>query len=181
MPYFGDVIANPNISARGVGKPGYCTLCSISDDKTRKALTKQYQQGNKAPSINAWLLANIGKGFDRRTIYSHRQHIKSPKDRLVGAVVARQASDPSLPQQVTEDEFLQRIIDAAAANLATSPESVTIDQGIKAASTKLGAKASNRAGMTVLFATLTAIPEGPPTLLLQDGSIEGEVVEVPEP
>ncbi len=172
------MVANPAISTAGFGKPGYCLLCSLKDEKTRKALTKQYQAGHKSPVINQWLFDNIGKGVDRRTIYSHGAHIKSPKDRLVGAVTARQASDPSLPQSVSEDEFLQRVMDAAAMNLASNPESVSVDQGIKAASAKLSAKTSNRAGLQALFVTLTAIPSGRPQLMLSDGTIDGEVVEV---
>lgn len=178
MPYVAHNAANPNISNRGVGKPGYCLVCDGLN--TRPDLRKKANAvfaNQKAPAIIDWLDQNLGIRPDRRVVYNHKGHIAHPSDRLVSQVQAQRAKG-TLPAQVSEDEYLDAVLAAAMQRVVDEPEAVTIDQGLKAAAAKTAAKASRGGGISTLVIALTRPLEGIPTLLLGDGSIEGDYTEV---
>lgn len=177
MGYKSEFVANPNISTKGYGKPGWCALCSLSDE-FRKPLTRLFREDQKAPAINEWLTRNVGKPFDRRVIYNHREHVRHPRDRVVNAVQRQQAKG-TLPASVTEEEYMDAVLAAAMQRVIDDPESVTIDQGIKVATAKAAAKASRGGAQVTLQIALTRPLEGTPALLIGDGSIEGDYSEVP--
>lgn len=171
-------MGNDSYSTRGVGKAGFCGLCALRDQKVSKALANLYFRKLKAPAINAWLLEQTGKAWDRRVIYRHAGHVRHPKDRIVSAISARQKRDGTLPQEVSEEQFLRSIVSAASHNLETDPESVTTDQGIKASAALMQARANRQHGISVLVMTLTRGLDATPLLLRGgDDVIEGEVVE----
>lgn len=62
----------------------------------------------------------------RQTIYNHRAHITDPKVTFVEEARKK----PVI--KVSNDDFLQAVIDAAANRVVEDPDSVTIEQGLKA-------------------------------------------------
>jgi len=175
----GHLTANPFISAKGRGKPGYCSLCALLDPKVQKGLTQLYREGRKTPLINDWLEANVGKRWDRRVITAHgKDHISHPRDRIVSAVERRQ-SQGTLPANVSEDDFQRAVVAAAHQRLLDEPDAITIDQGLKAAAAMQAAKQSRQSGINVLVMTLTRGLDSTPMLLRSgEDAIEGEVVEI---
>jgi len=179
LTYKAEFSSNPNISTKGFGKPGFCSICAIrpDDKKFQKALTSLYREQQSASKINDFLVTNIGKPSDRRVIYRHREHITHPRDRLVGSIASRQVQD-GLPADTTEEQLQQAIINAAYARVVAEPDAVTIDQGLKAAGLKQQAKQSRQAGINMLVQIFAQPLAGVPELLrLGDGIEEGEYVE----
>lgn len=178
MPYIAHNVRNPNVSNRGVGRPGYCLCCDTLNTRPdkRKAANAVFAN-NKAPAIIEWLDQNLGIRPDRRTIYNHKAHMADPKDRLVSQVSAQRAKG-TLPSQVSEEEYLDAVLAAAMQRVVDDPEAVTIDQGLKAAAAKTAAKASRAGAQITLQIALTRPLETTPALLLGDGSVEGEYTEV---
>lgn len=180
MPYKAHIVRNPNMTGRGVGKPGYCSLCDLTN--TRPDLRKTVNAlfvNQKAPAITRWLEANVDMAPDRRTIYNHKKHVANPKDRLVSQVQAQRAKG-TLPATVTEEQYLDAVLAAAMARVVEEPESVTIDQGLKAAAAKTAAKQSRAGGILVLQLALSQPLTERPSLLIGDGSIEGDYSELVE-
>ena len=179
MPYKAHIVRNPNMTGRGLGKPGYCSLCDLVNTRPdiRKTVNALFVN-QKAPAITAWLEANVGMAPDRRTIYNHKKHVANPKDRLVSQVAAQRAKG-TLPATVSEDQYLDAVLAAAMARVVEEPESVTIDQGLKAAAAKTAARQSRAGAQITLQFALTQPLTGPPALLVGDGSIEGDYSEVP--
>ena len=179
MGYKLPVVRNPNLSGKGYGKPGYCVICDAVNTKPelRKTVNALFVN-QKAPAITAWLEANVDMKPDRRTVYSHKKHVLNPKDRLVSQVAAQRAKG-TLPATVSEDQYLDAVLAAAMARVVEEPESVTIDQGLKAAAAKTAARQSRAGAQITLQFALTQPLTGPPALLVGDGSIEGDYSEVP--
>lgn len=186
MGYKTPVIRNPNLSGKGYGRPGYCLICDALN--TRPELRKQANAvfvNSKAPAITAWLDQNLGMKPDRRTVYAHKGtkslpgHVQNPKDRLVSQVAAQRAKG-TLPASVSEDQYLDAVLAAAMARVVEEPESVTIDQGLKAAAAKTAAKQSRAGAQITLQFALTQPLTTVPTLLVGDGSIEGDYSELVE-
>lgn len=186
MGYKTPVIRNPNLSGKGYGRPGYCVICDALN--TRPELRKKANAvfvNSKAPAITAWLSENLGMTPDRRTVYNHKGtktlpgHVTNPKDRLVSQVQAQRAKG-TLPATVTEEQYLDAVLAAAMARVVEEPESVTIDQGLKAAAAKTAAKQSRAGAQITLQFALTQPLTVTPTLLVGDGSIEGDYSELVE-
>lgn len=132
---------------------------------------------SKAPAITAWLETNAGMKPDRRTVYNHKGHIAHPKDKLVSQVAAQRAQG-TLPAKASEEEYLDAVLAAAMQVVIDNPDSVTIEHGLKAASARMAAKASRQGQTISLTLALTKPLETTPTLLVGDGSIDGEYSEV---
>lgn len=180
MPYKAHIVRNPNMTGKGLGKPGYCSLCDLTN--TRPDLRKTVNAlfvNQKAPAITQWLEANVDMAPDRRTIYNHKKHVQNPKDRLVSQVAAQRAKG-TLPAKVTDDEYWDAVLAAAMQQVVENPESVTIEHGLKAAAARSAAKATRAGAQITLQFALTQPLTEPPALLVGDGSIEGDYSELVE-
>lgn len=178
MPYKAHINRNENLSGRGYGRPGYCLACDALN--TRPELRKQANAvfaNQKAPTIIDWLDEKLGIRPDRRTVYNHKKHITNPKDRLVSQVAAQRAQG-TLPAKASEEEYIDAVLAAAMQVVIDNPESVTIEHGLKAASARMAAKASRQGQTISLTLALTKPLETTPTLLVGDGSIDGDYSEV---
>lgn len=116
-----------------MGRQGYCKLCSFDDPDVQFDFDKAVRAGWTPKKLNVWLESKDLKPVDRLTVYKHREHVASPKDRMVSAVAKHQAEQGVVPAKVSEEEYLEAIVSAAAMRLQADPGAVTIDQGIKAA------------------------------------------------
>lgn len=150
----------------GQGKPGYCKLCSFANvdlqaEFDRRVLVWTPKQ------LNEWLEERDTPRVSRPTIYNHREHVRNPKDRLVNAVERHRQEQGVQPATVSEEDFLQAIINVGAQRVAENPEEVTIDQALKAAQIR-GNLAKKGNDINVLVAIMT---EG----VSQIPTIEGEV------
>lgn len=171
------------MATAGVGKPGYCKLCSMQDPRDQDELDRRTglrEEGKYVYSpdkLNAWLEergiteAN-GRTLkaNRQTWYSHRNHVMHPRDRIVSAVAKRTLEHGVQPSQVSEDEFLDSLIKIGNSKIAADPDAVTIDQALKAVQIKKNAGA-RKDGHQTLVAIFTGTREMSPDVF------EGEVVE----
>ena len=82
------------------------------------------------------------------------------------------------PRETSDEEFLDAIIAAGMSRVRDDPDSVTIDQTLKAVGIRQQARSSKQGGIAILVATLTKPLEGPLSLELPAGIIDGEAVEV---
>lgn len=158
------------ITKSGQGKQGYCKLCSFDDPRLQDEFDKRVLDYTPK-KLNDWLAGKV-EGFkpvNRQTIYSHRDHVRHPKDRLVRAVQKRTMEHGVQKQRVSEQEFLDAVIKYGQANAEADPESITIDHALKAASLKMQSRQKGQAHQT-----LVAIITGN----VDDTVIEGEVKEV---
>jgi len=103
---------------------GFCKLCS-SD--LSKEINRRLARGESRAQVRDWLAAKDFK-VSLPTLTSHRQHITDPKTTLVDD--ARR--NPAI-KRVTSTDFLQAVVDMAAANIENSPQDVPLGAGIKAA------------------------------------------------
>lgn len=167
------------VDRAGYGKPGWCSVCAALNKhpELKKPHDRLLFEGVKSTAFNDWLQANLGVQVNRRTFYSHRDHSKNPKDRIVSQV-QRQQQQGVIPAHATDEELTDAIVAAALARVAADPSAVTIDQGLKAASLRQQARQSKQGGIAILIATLTKPLDAPLSLALPDGIIEGEAVEV---
>ena len=102
-------------------------------------------------------------GVPRQRVASHRNHIASPKDRLVTAVTKRQMQG-TLPQVTTEAQFTDAVLSLAQHNMMADPNAVTIDHGLRAAQIKATEKANKSASINVLIGFINggiSIPNAP--------------------
>lgn len=170
----------------GVGKPGYCKLCSLDDPKVQDEFDKRVGifrtegEGEDTKRVyeytprklNDWLARRV-EGFQdvsRNTIYSHREHVMNPKDRLIGAVQKRQLEGGIQPQMTSEEDFLDAVIALGQQKALADPEAVSIDHALKA--TQIKRQSSKGGTQQVLIQLLTG--RRPPDVPF----IEGEAKEV---
>lgn len=155
----------------GAGRPGYCKLCSFDDPKLQDEFDKRVLDYTPR-QLNDWMKTKIvgHKPIARQTIYSHREHVKSPEDRVVQATKRRDLIHGKQPQRTSESEFLDAVIALGHENALMDPEAVTVDQALKATQIKQAAKAKGDAHQTLIaIFTGNYAPES---------VIEGEVKEV---
>lgn len=154
----------------GRGKQGYCKLCSLEPVELQDNFDKRVLDYTPK-QLNEWLADRIEdhKPVNRQTVYSHRDHVRHPKDRMVRAVQKRAMEHGVQKQRVSEQEFLDAVVAIGEQKAAADPDSVTIDHALKAASLKMQSKQKGQAHQT-----LVAIFSGN----REPDVIEGEVTEV---
>jgi hypothetical protein len=166
------VSALAKIVKAGAGKQGYCKLCSFDDPKVQDEFDKRVLDYTPK-KLNAWLATKVAghKPVSRGTIYSHREHVRAPEDRVVQASQRRDMVHGKQPRRTSESEFLDAVISLGHANALADPEAVTVDQALKATQIKQSAKAKGDAHQ-VLVQIMTG------NYVASEGVIEGEAKEV---
>lgn len=156
----------------GAGRQGYCKLCSFSDPKLQDEFDKRVLDYSPR-QLNDWLKTRIQdhKPITRQTVYSHRQHVMAPEDRVVQAVQKRALTHGTQPRRTSESEFLDAVISLGHQNALDDPGAVTVDQALKATQIKQSAKAKGDAHQ-VLVQIMTG------NYVASEGVIEGETKEV---
>jgi hypothetical protein len=152
----------------GYGQSGYCKVCA---SELKAEINKRLKRGETYPAIMAWAKS---KGFpiSKPTLIKHKQHITDPKTTFVEEARKR----PEI-KRVTHTEFLQSVVDTAAAKVAESPDEVTLDHGLRAAQALGAQKDRTSDAINVLVLALTGNLR--PQISTQDDVIEGDYRVVP--
>lgn len=140
------VINLPVHTKAGYGKTGYCKIC---DSPYAHQVNLLLQKKLTYPQISA-ALEPFEFRFNRGTLRNHKTHSTDPKTTFVRAA----QKNPAL-SEVSNEEYLRQVRNAAAANVAANPEAVTVDQGIKAAQVMMQDRNTRDALGIVLMKTLT--------------------------
>jgi hypothetical protein len=179
VPYKGDVNRNPNLSGANYGKIGYCKFCDLLNNRPdlRKPFMALVANGRYSKSTREWISQRMEMVPDRKTFYAHKDHSANGKDRLVSQVAAQRAKGV-MPAKASAEDFLDAVVALGLQRAIDDPESITIDQALKAATAQMSAKAQRGGAQVTLNIALTTPLASEPSLLLGDGSIEGEVTEI---
>lgn len=146
----------------GGGKPGYCKIC---DSPFTFQIDHLLNKGQNAAQILR-ALEPFDFRFDRATLRKHKAHSSDPMTTFV-----KQAEKVGAIRQVSSQEYLQAVQEAAAVNVSTRPETVTVDQGINAAKVLLQDRNQRDSLKIVLMKTMTG---------RRDELIEADWTEVKE-
>lgn len=179
MPYKADVNRNDNLTGKGFGKPGYCIFCDALNTRPelRKPFSALVAAGRYSKSTREWISQRMEMVPDRKTFYAHKDHSANGKDRLVSQVAAQRAKGV-MPAKASAEDFLDAVVALGLQRAIDDPESITIDQALKAATAQMSAKAARGGAQVTLNIALTTPLETTPRLLLGDGTIEGDVTEI---
>ena len=152
-------------SKAGYGQVGYCRIC---DSELKGEVNKRLNRGDTIVSIERYL---SGKEYpvSQPTIRKHREHVTSPKTTFVEK--ARQ--NPALRRGITTNDFLQTLVEIGATRAAEAPESVSLDQSIRAAQIIEGRKDKQVDALVTIARMLMGQAPRPEI-------IEGEYFEVKE-
>jgi len=149
----------------GYGNPGYCRVCA---SELKGEVNKRLNRGDTIVSIERYL-KDREYPVSQPTIRKHREHITSPKTTFVEK--ARQ--NPAIRRGITTNDFLQTLVEIGATRAAEAPESVSLDQSIRAAQIIEGRKDKQVDALVTIARMLMGQAPRPEI-------IEGEYVEVKE-
>ena len=152
---------------------GYCRFCDVKnfENVTEQDTVDARIRDMGVGKFNEWARARGMKGTSPHTFYAHRQHILNPQDRIVSAVEKRQREGGVQPARTTHDEFLQSLVSIGAAKVAADPDSVTVDQALKAAKIQADREKKGQGNQVLIQLFTGGAPSEGPTI------IEGEVSE----
>ena len=134
---------------------GACKLCG---SPFAKEINKRLKDGASGSQIVQWLQT---KQFTvtRQTVATHKKHITDPKQTFVEEA----RKNPAI-KNVTNDDFLAAVVDAAAARVTSDPDSVTIEQGLKAVSVR---EARRDKGINIFLAVAQLVTQREPIELIE--------------
>lgn len=135
--------------------PGLSTCKICSHPEAHRFIKGAKEGGKKGTGWNAAEANEAAKVFNfkftRQTWYAHVAHLGSAEERVVEA--ARRASRPDLvPTRTTNATFLETIRDIAMTRALADPESVTVDQALKAVAILEGKKEKGQDSLAILVA-----------------------------
>lgn len=144
---------------------GRCKCCAWEHVKE---LNRRLANDEALTALAAWA---DGRGFKvtRQKLADHKAHITDPRQTFV----ENARRNPAIKAGVTNDEFLQAVIDVAAQKAAEDPDSIGIAHGLKAVQIREARKEKQLNVLLVLAERLTALPTQPTEV------IEGDWTEVP--
>jgi hypothetical protein len=117
-----------------VSSLGFCKVCRSS---LVKEINKRLKRSDPYPSIVEWCATHNFK-VTRQKLADHKQHITDPKETLV----EHARRNPAIKNGVSNDEFLQAIVDIASSRIAENPDEVTLTHALKAAQIRESRKQS---------------------------------------
>lgn len=148
----------------GYGQAGYCSVC---DSDLKGEINKRMKRKDSIASIRRYTVEKESP-VSEPTLRNHRKHITDPKTTLV-----EQARKNPVIKRHTTNDFLQALVDIAATKAINDPESISIDQGIRAAQVIEGRKDKQVDALVKIARMLMGQAPRPEI-------IEGEYVEVKE-
>lgn len=160
--------ATAGVSRAGFGRPGYCKLCAWEHEPE---LNKLIKAGRNSTEIREWARDKFGLTFNRQTLYSHKDHLKAPEDKVVALVEQKKAQKPVLPRQVTNRQFLEAVRDLGMMRALEHPDEISVDHALKAAQIIESSK-EKRADITLILAKVVT------GNVAEVVEVEGEVREV---
>lgn len=147
---------------KGQGKRGHCAICS---SPLAESINQMIRDGKNTTDIRAFVTAAGQTPWSRPTIYNHKDHALTPEKALVKAV----RQDLQI-RKGSNQEFLEVVRDIGLARAEADPESITIDQALKATQILEGRK-DKTDSLAILVAFVTGNRPA-------DVVIEGEAREV---
>lgn len=109
---------------RGQGKKGHCSICA---SPLAESINQMIRDGKTTTDIRAFVTAAGQTPWSRPTIYNHKDHALTPEKALVKAV--RQELEI---KKSSNTEFLEAVRDIGFSKAVSDPESISIDQALKA-------------------------------------------------
>jgi len=127
------------------------------------------KKGKNAAQIQRWT-KEYNLTFARQTLYAHKEHITDPRVSFVS-----QARSNPVIKPVNNRDFLEAVRNAGAARAVADPESVSVDQALKATQIMMNDKKGHDSLTLVLMKVMTGhISE----VIDEPMLIEGEFTEV---
>lgn len=154
------------MSRAGYGSPGYCRVC---DSDLLRDINARLRKGQAIAAIERWLRDDKGFPVSQPTLRRHREHITDPKTTFVESA----RKNPRIKRGVTTQDFLQTLVEIGAEKADADPDSISIDQSIRAAQILEGRKDKQVDVLLVIARSLMG--QAPPEI------IEGEYREVLPP
>ena len=143
---------------------GHCRACRW---ERAKELNKRLARGDQLNATVEWADSKDFK-ISRWTLAKHKEHITDPRQTFVEAA----RSNPAIKGNVSNDEFLQAVIDAAASNAITNPEAITVSHGLKAAQIREAQKDKQVNVLMLLARAFTQRIETQPVELIEGSYTE---------
>ena len=149
--------------------PGFCKVCS---SPLSKEIGKRLARGDSLVAVAEWC-ATRNFSVTRQKIGDHKQHITDPRSTFV----ENARRNPEIRNGVTNDEFLQAVIDVATARAEKDPDSISITHGLKAVQVREARKEKSINVLLLLAETFTGkrLEQRPQPM------IEGSWAELPAP
>ena len=167
----GNTAALTKIIKAGYGHQGYCKLCSFADPKIQDEFDKRVLVYSPA-KLNDWMKTKVvdHKKINRQTIYAHRKHVQAPEERVVQAAERRNKMHGTQPMTSSNGEFIDAVISLGHQNAMLDPDSVTIDQALKAVQIKNQTSKKGSAELTLIAIMTNHYKDG-------EIIVEGEIIE----
>lgn len=153
------------VVVRGLGKPGYCSLCAWEH---AAKLNKGIRDGWNSTQASEFA-GKLGKTFNRRTFYSHKPHAISPEQRVIQ--FAEQGSKALTIRKTSNTSFLESLRDIGYSKAIDDPDQISIEHALKAVSILEGRK--DKGGDQINLLVLISTGHRPPMEI-----IEGEARDV---
>jgi len=168
------------MAREGYGREGFCSICSHPEGwRFVQGVTKGGKSGTGWNASEAREAAeNFGFRFSRQTWYEHQKHVLgkiAPPTQAVTAV-------PSGPKAIvpvkksSNVEFLETIRDHALARALNNPDSITVEQGLKATQILEGRKTQPSDAINVLIQFVTG--RAPAVIVDDPKVVEGTARDV---
>lgn len=146
---------------------GRCKVCASS---LLKDINKRLANDQSFQSVADWCKA---KGFPvtRQKLADHKKHITDPRQTLV----EHSRRNPAIKSNVSNDDFLQAVIDVSAAKIEADPDSIGVMHGLKAVQIREARREKSVNVLMLLARAFTGNIETQPVEL-----IEGSYTELPQ-
>lgn len=155
-----------------VGNEGHCKICAhVEAPRFIRGAREGGKSGegwNATEAMEAG--AAFGLKFSRQTWYEHQKHVRAGETAVVPVKSA--ALTASDIKRTSNEDFLGTIRDIGMQKALANPESVTVDQALKAVQIMEGKKERPNDGLNILVQFVTGQP---PAVV-----IEGSAARVPE-
>lgn len=166
-----------------MAKDGYCKICAHPEAwrfiEGAKKGGKSGKGWNSSEAIEAG--EKYGLKFTRLTWYNHVAHLDSAEERVAKAAQAAGRAG-RVPVKTTNPQFLETIRDLGMARALADPDSVSIDQALKAAQILEAKKEKGQDSLAILVQFTVGAP--PPVVIHGQPQpeliTEGVVRELPE-
>lgn len=137
---------------------GYCVICHSPN---LKKINDRIREGWNAAQLDELARSLGDKGWTRQTWYSHKRHYTAPvkfvNDAKKGLVTVDEDGNARklAIKRGSNQEFLETVRDIGLTKALNNPDSITIEQALKATSILEGRKAGHGAEVKVLIGIVT--------------------------
>lgn len=138
---------------------GRCKVCA---SPLLKDINKRLVNNESHPAVAAWC-ATKGFSVTRQKIGDHKKHITDPRQTFV----EHARRNPAIKANVSNDEFLQAVIDVAATKIEADPDAIGVQHGLKAVQIREGRHQSQNNYLLIIAQKLTALPTTQPVALIE--------------